>query len=42
VAAGLFHGEASWVLEDNVMMTRGAQLMQGEPYKRYRVYQKPL
>ena len=35
-------GEASWVLEDNVMMVRGAELMGGEIWKRYRIYQKPL
>jgi 8-amino-7-oxononanoate synthase len=39
---GIKFGEASWVLEDNVMMSRAAQLMQGTPYKRYRVYEKPL
>ena len=35
-------GEASWVLEDNAMMSRAAQVMNGEPYKRYRVYEKSL
>jgi GNAT superfamily N-acetyltransferase len=35
-------GEASWVLEDNVMMNRGAQLMNGVLTKRYRLYQGPL
>ena len=35
-------GEASWVLEDNVMMNRGAQLMNGVLTKRYRLFQKPL
>lgn len=39
---GIKFGEASWVLEDNVMMSRAAQMMNGEPYKRYRVYDKPL
>ncbi len=39
---GIKYGEASWVLEDNAMMTRAAQVMQGEPYKRYRVFEKPL
>jgi ribosomal protein S18 acetylase RimI-like enzyme len=39
---GIKYGEASWVLEDNVMMSRAAQMMQGTPYKRYRVYDKPL
>ena len=38
VEQGYPHGEASWVVEDNVMMTRGAQLMQGVRTKTYRVY----
>ncbi|MFO7444908.1 MAG: hypothetical protein R6W90_01015 [Ignavibacteriaceae bacterium] len=32
-------GEASWVLEDNDMMIRGAEVMNGEIYKKYRVYE---
>ncbi len=39
---GIKYGEASWVLEDNAMMSRAAQVMNGEPYKRYRVFEKPL
>ncbi len=39
---GILYGEASWVLEDNAMMTRAAEVMNGEPYKRYRVFEKPL
>lgn len=39
---GIKFGEASWVLEDNVMMTRAAQMMQGTAYKRYRIFEKPL
>jgi hypothetical protein len=42
VQQGYPHGEASWVLEDNVMMTRGAELMQGEKWKTYRVYEYVL
>ncbi len=42
MAKGYFEGEASWILEDNVMMNRGAELMQGEITKRYRVYQMPI
>lgn len=30
--------EMSWVLEDNVMMTRAIEHMGGRPYKRYRMY----
>ena len=37
------HGEASWILEDNEMMKRGAeQVMNGEIYKKYRVYEIPI
>lgn len=38
VKQGYPHGEASWVLEDNTMMMRGAELMNGEKWKTYRVY----
>ncbi|MDA3860630.1 MAG: hypothetical protein PF445_05340 [Melioribacteraceae bacterium] len=36
---GIMNGEASWILEDNEMMTRGAEAMNGEVYKKYRVYE---
>jgi hypothetical protein len=39
---GYRYGEASWILEDNVMMTRAAAAMQGHHYKTYRVYQKAI
>lgn len=40
---GINSGEASWILEDNVMMTRGlTQTMNTEPYRRYRIYDKVL
>lgn len=42
VEAGLNEGEASWVLEDNVLMTRGAEMMNGTITKTYRLYQKSL
>ncbi|HTS00594.1 MAG TPA: GNAT family N-acetyltransferase [Bacteroidota bacterium] len=42
VENGYPHGEASWVNEDNLMMNRGAQLMQGTVDKTYRVYQMPI
>jgi GNAT superfamily N-acetyltransferase len=35
---GLKLGEASWILEDNEMMNRGATVMKGEAYKKYRLY----
>lgn len=36
---GIVLGEASWILEDNLMMNRGAELMEGTLYKKYRLYQ---
>ena len=42
VANGYPHGEASWVLEDNVMMNRGAKLLNADRYKTYRVYDLPF
>jgi len=35
---GILLGEASWILEDNDMMNRGAITMNGELYKKYRMY----
>ncbi len=35
-------GEAGWVLEDNLMMNRGAELFNGKLWKTYRLYQKPV
>lgn len=34
--------EASWVLENNVLMIQGLKKMQARPYKRYRIYEKAL
>lgn len=42
VDVGYIYGEASWVLEDNVMMNRGAELMNATIWKRYRLFQKSL
>lgn len=39
---GIFLGEASWVLEDNEPMNRGAKLMNAERYKTYRLYETTL
>ncbi len=38
-AKGILYGEASWILEDNEMMNRGAKMMDGEIYKKYRIYE---
>lgn len=35
-------GEAGWVLEDNIMMNKGAEMMNAEASKRYRLYEKPV
>ena len=39
VAQGYPYGEASWVLEDNIMMNRGAEMLSGRKTKTYRLYQ---
>jgi GNAT superfamily N-acetyltransferase len=39
---GYRYGEASWILEDNVMMNRAAEVMRGQKYKTYRIYQKAI
>jgi len=39
---GLKYGEGSWILEDNEMMNRGMLAVNGELYKRYNVYEKPI
>ncbi|MBR9977627.1 MAG: hypothetical protein KFH87_06015 [Bacteroidetes bacterium] len=41
-AHGVFKGEASWVLEDNEPMNKGAKLMNAERYKIYRLYEIPI
>lgn len=41
-ALNIFLGEASWVLEDNEMMNRGLEVMNAEPYKKYRIYEIPI
>jgi GNAT superfamily N-acetyltransferase len=39
---GLHHGEASWILETNTSMNRGAEAMGGRIVKRWRVYERLL
>jgi hypothetical protein len=41
-AAGYHNGEMSWVLENNVMMNRAAELIGGRRVKTYRIYEKAL
>lgn len=40
--AGYYWGEAGWVLEDNLMMNRSAEMMMAIRYKTYRIYQQNL
>jgi len=42
VTLGYPFGEASWVLEDNVMMNRAAEFMNAELYKKYRIFEIPV
>ena len=40
--AGFVGSEASWILEDNVMMCRLLSAIGGRVYKTYRIYEQPL
>lgn len=40
-AAGFITGEMSWVLENNVMMNRSAEMVGGHINKTYRIYEMP-
>ena len=40
--SGVRESEASWILEDNVMMCRMLEAIGGRVYKRYRIYEKPI
>lgn len=39
---GLKGGEASWILEDNVLMNRPLEAIGARPYRRWRIYERPL
>jgi len=39
---GFFRGEFSWVLENNTMMIRVAEMLDAIPYKTYRLYDKEI
>ncbi|MEM6319555.1 MAG: hypothetical protein AAF960_17920 [Bacteroidota bacterium] len=39
---GIEFGEGSWILENNEMMNKGLQNLNGEVYKRYRIYQREI
>ena len=40
--AGYHQAEISWVLEDNLMMNRAAEMLGSRLYKRYRIYERTL
>lgn len=42
LAAGYKECEASWILEDNVMVQRPIALFGGKVYKRYRIYERAV
>ena len=42
IKLGHTHGEASWMLDNNEMMKKGVESIGMRPYKRYRMYEKPL
>ncbi len=41
-AFGKIGGEASWILESNEMMVKGAENLNGQKYKTYRIYTKAV
>jgi len=42
VKKGYERAEMSWILEDNVLVQRGCELMGGKLYKKYRIYEKNI
>lgn len=42
IRAGFTESEASWILEDNVAMSRVLESIGGRPYKTYRIYERSL
>jgi ribosomal protein S18 acetylase RimI-like enzyme len=42
IAAGVTESEASWILEDNVMMCRMLEAIGGRVYKTYRIYDRAV
>ena len=39
---GIVQGEMAWILEENRLMVQALEQIDAKPYKRYRVYQKPV
>jgi len=42
VKKGYKRAEMSWILEENVLVQRGCELMGGKLYKKYRIYEKKI
>lgn len=42
VRKGISTAEASWVLEENYLMNKAIQDINGQPYKKYRIFEKPI
>lgn len=42
IRKGYHWAELSWILERNVLMVKSAMLMGAKPYKKYRIYEKPI
>jgi hypothetical protein len=42
IAAGYRRGELGWTLEDNTSINAGIQMMGGEIYKRYNLYERAI
>jgi len=42
LARGYTEAEFSWILEENELTKRAAEMMGGRPYKRYRIYEKEI
>ena len=42
IGVGVTESEASWILEDNVMMCRMLEAIGGRPYKTYRLYERQV
>jgi hypothetical protein len=42
MAKGYYAAEMSWILENNIMMNRGIQLLGGKVYKTHRMFEKQL
>ena len=40
--AGVRGAEASWILEDNMMMCRMLEAIGGRVYKKYRIYEQEI